>query len=205
MLLEPRDEQQFDTFADLVGPLPHRARWAGLRRPPRRERSVLLPAMRIPDRETADDLADSLPSMMGALRWPASESRLIATAAAVFADNALVHAATAPASLLSICLAVDANDLQVVLLTPAVPPAAAADAGVYLRDLAGRSQTRLGGLYSLCALARRRGVDATLRLAVADGRFYVRSERPRYDQAGDLPAFVAAFEIHLDPAIRPFV
>jgi hypothetical protein len=207
VLLEPRDVRDFDLLADLLGPLPKRARWAGLHPFPRRDGSVLLPAMRIPDRTTADLLADALPSVTAALRLPLSEARLAATAAAVFADNALIHAAPkAPASLLSICRVVEANDLQVVMLTPSVPPDARTDPGGYLRDVARRSEAHLGGLYSVGALARRRGIDATLRVAIGTGRVYVRSGRPRYEaHAADLPAFVAGLEIHLGSAIRPSV
>jgi anti-sigma regulatory factor (Ser/Thr protein kinase) len=164
--------------------------------------------MRIPDRETADLVADWLTSVAAALRLPASEARLAVAAARTFADNALHHAPKgADPSLLSICRAREPNDLQVVMLSPGVPNVAREQTDEYLRDLVARSRSHLGGLSSLFTLARRRGLDVSLRVAVANGRVYGRTggvSRVRYEPyPALLPAFVASLEIHIGSTIRP--
>lgn len=210
VVVEPHDADDFALLADLIGALPRRAHWAGAHTTPRRERSVLLPAMRIPDRDTAELVAYWLTTVTAALRLPAAEARLAVAAAAMFADNALIHAhATTPASLLSICRAGVPNDLQVVMLSPSVPKAARRNTEKYLQDLTARSRRNLGGLYSLYRLARGRERDMTLRVAVAGARFYVRSDgsgRVRYEAySSPVPAFVASVEIHIGSKIRPSV
>jgi hypothetical protein len=211
VIVEPRNGEDFALLADLIGPLPRRTHWAGTHPAPRRERSVLLPAMRIPDRDTAELVAYWLTSVTAALRLPVTEARLSVAAAAMFADNALIHAPdTVSAPLLSICRAQEPNDLQVVMLSPGVPGAARDHTEKYLQDLTARSQRELGGLYSLYLLARRRERDITLRVAVAGARCYVRSDgssgRIRYETyPTPVPAFVASVEIHLGSEIRPSV
>lgn len=208
VIVEPRLDNDFSLLADLLGALPHRAHWVGAQGSPRRERSVLLPAMRIPDRETADLVADWLTNVAPALRMPASEARLAVAAARAFAENALHHAPTgAEPSLLSVCRAHEPNDLQVVMMSPGVPSAAGNLTDEYLRDLVARSRSHLGGLSSLFTLARRRRLDVSLRVAVANGRVYGRTggvNRVRYEPYPALmPAFVASLEIHIGSTIRP--
>jgi hypothetical protein len=94
VILEPRDAEALAMLADLVGPLPRHARWAGTQAPPRRERLVLLPAMRVDSVETAMLLAEALTAVTAAVRVPASEARLAVSALATFADNALVYTLT---------------------------------------------------------------------------------------------------------------
>lgn len=196
---EPQTRGAFAMLADLTGPLTRPARWAGEVPAPGRERRVLLPATRIEDDETAKLLAYWLTIVAGPLRLPSPEARLLAAAAMTFADNDLRHRATdAPPALLCACHEPQAHDLQIVCLSSHIPPDAAADPATYIRDLDHRSREHLGGLYSLTALAERRGIDATLRVAVCTGRLFRRAEKARFDSgAGELPGFAASLEVHL--------
>jgi hypothetical protein len=198
-IYEPRAPDALAMLADLIGPLARPARWAGEVPGPERERRVLLPATRIEDGETAKLLAYWLTIVAGPLRLPSSEARMLAAAALTFADNDLQHRAIdARPALLCACHEPQAHDLQIVCLSSHVPPEAAADPATYMRDLYHRSRKHLGGLYSLTALAERRGIDATLRVAVGTGRLFRRAEKARFDSgAGELPGFAASLEVHL--------
>jgi hypothetical protein len=196
---EPRAPGALAMLADMVGPLARPARWAGEMPVPGREQRVLLPATRIEDDETAKLLAYWLTIVAGPLRLPSSEARMLAAAAMAFADNDLRHRAIdASPALLCACHEPQAHDLQVVCLSSRVLPDAAADPATYIRDLDNRSRENLGGLYSLTALAERRGIDATLRVAVGTGRLFRRAGKARFDSgAGELPGFAASLEVHL--------
>jgi hypothetical protein len=198
-LREPVIPEALSMLGDLVGTLPRHARWAGDQQRPLRERRVLLPATRVTDDETAALLAYWLTVVAGPLRLPNSEARLLAAAAAAFADNSLRYRpADGPPALMCACHDPESHDLQIVCLSPNVPSAAARAPATFIRALDNHSRENLGGLHSLTQLAERRGIDATLRVATGTARFFLRSGMARFDAAAPrLPAFVVSLEVHL--------
>jgi hypothetical protein len=200
VLREPAKHETFEMLHDLLGSLPRRARWAGEADRPRRDRAVLLPAMRIADAQELRNTANFLGSAAaGPLRLPREASWLLAMAAVHFGDNALEHSPAGQRSvLLCACHELDSHDLQVVALSEVVPEAAREEPAKFLREAMARSDAKLGGLFSLVALARRREIPATLRIVTGSGRLFWRDEKPRFDgRAEPVPGFMASFEIHL--------
>jgi hypothetical protein len=197
LLHEPTSPKPLSMLHHLVGPLPRRARWAGDAARPPIDRNVLLPAMRVEDDETSRNVATWLETVTsGPLRLPSSAARLLAMAAATFGDNALKHGAQGV--LLCACHDPQANDLQVVALSDHVPAAAVTDGVSFLREAVERSERELGGIFSIVELARRRGIDVTVRVATGTGRTFWRAGKRRYDiTTAPIPAFVASVEIHL--------
>lgn len=198
-LREPHDSPTWDMLSDLVGTLPRRARWAGDQRAARREQQVLLPTTSIDDEEVAKLISKSwLPAIMANLRLPAAERRLLMSAAAAFADNGLRYGSGA-ATLLCACHDEQANDLQLVALSSWEAPAEDFDAVDMLREALAKSRRAIGGIAMLIDQAKRRNIDATIRLAVDQGRLHCRGQAtPRIEgDAPPIPAFVASLEIHL--------
>ncbi|MDA0173394.1 hypothetical protein OJ998_30100 [Solirubrobacter taibaiensis] len=196
---EPLDDRAWSRLHDAVGTLPGRARWSGQREPPGRDRDILMPVTRVEDDETADLLAHWIGVVGAATRLPASESRLLQQATATFADNALRHASTR-SGLVAACREPQGNDLQIVCFSPGEDADSRSDANRYVRELAERSKNELGGLFALDTLARRRNIDATLRVATGHARLSSRGQRFRLDgDAPVVPGFVASLEIHMAP------
>lgn len=198
VLWEPADEQAWAMLHDLLTPLPRLARWAGEQPAAQRERQVLVPATPIDDDETIDLVTRyALPAATASYRIPDAPRRLLLEAAAAFADNAVLHGGGAP-SVLCACYDPQANDLQLVVLSPAMPDGAGDDAATVLRDAVDRRED-VSGIETLIEKARRRKIDATVRLVTGTGRLRWRGHpEPQVEEtAAPVPAFVASLEIHL--------
>jgi hypothetical protein len=158
---------------------------------------VLLPALRIHDREDVELFTYAARVSAGPRRLPISEARLMYTAVKHLAHNEFQHRAESP-GLIAVCHELQAHDLQVVCFSCQAPAESVEDPARYAEKLSAACNDRFSGLGWLVYIGNGRRLDGTLRIRAGRVRLFARSDRVHTNILEDsVPAFVAAYEVHL--------
>lgn len=172
---------------------------AGASFPRGRSRAAILPTRRIESLDDNDEVAEGLLDLIDGDTYGRRNVALMATAFAVFGENALIHAADSViGTLAAIIYEREASTLELVVTDLGRGLADAEDAYETVIDLVERSQQHGGGLDGLVADARRKEIDLELRIASSSGRLLWRNGVPNVSEAQAVPGFTAAAIIHLD-------
>ena len=135
---------------------------------------------------------------MGNLRMSRSEAYFTGLAAAVLLDNALAHAKSSPCAPF-ICCALEAGgrDVNLAVLDLGGGVAGCADPGKALRDCLAQSSATKGGLISLSAEARSRGIGLSVEIRTGTASARWRNGWERREVVFG-PGWVTGLTVHRD-------
>jgi hypothetical protein len=196
--LEPPDGpgslRATERLFDLLGPVPRNFYLADDQAIPAlggRGRA-LLPALPISDAIDAVNAADAVLHRCAAFRPPVSAT--VATAVAIFVDNALTHADSPVGVITTVAFEPASNSIQVVSSDLGSTLSSPDQAELFLHGLREKAVTSHSSFAHLMNVASRRGEDVSLTLAASAGRLTWGSSVAS-KTTFEIPGFTAALRV----------